>query len=57
MEKGVAITAARIALINRLNPACAMGVGPFPSAFLELDGVLDSWLSIMPAVEVEDRYR
>jgi DNA replication and repair protein RecF len=57
VEKGVAITAARIALINRLNPACAMGVGPFPSAFLALDGVLDSWLRIMPAVEVEDRYR
>ena len=57
VEKGVAITAARIGLINRLNPACAMGVGPFPSAFLALDGVLDSWLKIMPAVEVEDRYR
>ena len=57
VEKGVAITAARIALINRLNPACAMGVGPFPSASLELDGVLDSWLRTMPAVEVEDRYR
>ena len=57
VEKGVAITAARIALINRLNPACAMGVGPFPSAFLELDGVLDGWLRIMPAVEAEDRYR
>ena len=57
VEKGVAIAAGRIALINRLNPACAMGVGPFPSAFLALDGVLDSWLRMMPAVEVEDRYR
>ncbi len=57
VEKGVAIAAARLALIDRLNPACAMGVGPFPSAHLALDGVLDSWISSMPAVEAEDKYR
>ncbi len=57
VEKGVAIAAARIALIDRLNPACAMGVGPFPSASLALDGVLDGWLNTMPAVEAEDQYR
>ncbi|MBK20623.1 MAG: DNA replication/repair protein RecF [Rhodospirillaceae bacterium] len=57
VEKGVAIAAARIGLIDRLNPACAMGVGPFPSASLALDGVLDGWLSNMPALEAEDRYK
>ncbi|NKB20465.1 MAG: DNA replication/repair protein RecF [Alphaproteobacteria bacterium] len=57
VEKGVAIAAARIALIDRLNPACAMGIGPFPSASLALDGVLDGWLNTMPAVEAEDQYR
>lgn len=57
VEKGVAIAAARIALIDRLNPACAMGVGPFPSASLALDGILDSWIGTMPAVEAEDQYR
>ncbi len=57
VEKGVAILAARLALIERLNPACAMGVGPFPSASLSINGVLEGWLCEMPAVEVEDRYR
>ena len=57
VEKGVAISAARLALIDRLNPACAMGVGPFPSASLSVSGALENWLLEMPAVEVEDRYR
>ena len=57
VEKGVAVSAARLALIDRLNPACAMGVGSFPSASLSINGVLESWLREMPAVEAEDRYR
>ena len=57
VEKGVAISAARVALVDRLNPACAMGIGPFPSASLSVVGVLESWLNEMPAVEAEDLYR
>ena len=34
-----------------------MGVGTFPSASLSINGVLESWLREMPAVETEDRYR
>ena len=57
VEKGVAIAAARRALIRRLNPACAMGIGPFPAAELAVEGLLDDWLSEGPALEAEDRFR
>ncbi len=57
VEKGVAIAAARGALIRRLNPACAMGTGPFPAAGLAVEGTLDDWLADGPALEAEDRFR
>ena len=57
VEKGVAIAAARRALIRRLNPACAMGIGPFPAAELAVVGLLDDWLAEGPALEAEDRFR
>ncbi|MEE8444837.1 MAG: DNA replication/repair protein RecF [Alphaproteobacteria bacterium] len=57
VERGVAVAAARAELINRLNPACALGVGPFPTAELSIEGEIDGWLATMPAVEAEDRYR
>jgi DNA replication and repair protein RecF len=57
VEKGVAIVAARGALIQRLNPACAMGAGPFPAAEMAVEGTLDDWLAAGPALEAEDRFR
>jgi DNA replication and repair protein RecF len=57
VEKGVAIAAARKALVARLDPACAMGVGPFPAAALAVSGELESWLAGGPALEAEDRFR
>jgi len=57
VERGVAVAAARAELVARLNPACALGVGPFPAARLSLAGELEDWLTAMPAVEAEDRYR
>ncbi|MEE8334303.1 MAG: DNA replication/repair protein RecF [Alphaproteobacteria bacterium] len=57
VERGVSVAAARAELVNRLNPACALGVGPFPAAELSIEGEIDSWLTVMPAVEAEDRYR
>jgi DNA replication and repair protein RecF len=56
VERGMAIAAARADLVRRLNPACAMGVGPFPAAGLAVSGEVDRWLAVMPAVEAEDRF-
>ena len=56
VERGMAIAAARADLVRRLNPACAMGVGPFPAAGLSVSGEVDRWLAAMPALEAEDRF-
>jgi DNA replication and repair protein RecF len=56
-EHGVAIVAARQALVGRLNAACAGGVGPFPAARLTVAGEVETWLAAAPAVEAEDRLR
>ena len=57
VEKGIAIVAARAALVDRLNAACAAGIGPFPAAGLALAGVVEGWLAEMPALDAEDRFR
>ncbi|WPZ35351.1 DNA replication/repair protein RecF [Thalassobaculum sp. OXR-137] len=56
-ETGVAIAAARAALVARLNRICAATREPFPAAELALDGEIDRWLIGTPALEVEDRLR
>ena len=56
VEKGVAIAAARADLVCRLNPACSMGVGPFPAAGLAVSGEIDGWLSNMSALDSEDHF-
>ncbi len=56
VERGMAVAAARAALVRRLNPACAMGVGPFPAARLSLSGPVDCWLAEMPAVDAEEKF-
>ena len=56
-ESGVAIAAARAALVARLNRICAATKEPFPAAELALDGEIDRWLVGTPALEVEDRLR
>jgi DNA replication and repair protein RecF len=56
VEKGVAIAAARGDLVRRLNPACAMGVGPFPAAGLAVSGEIDDWLAHMSALDAEDHF-
>ncbi len=53
----VAIAAARRALVERLNGACAMGVGPFPQVRLALVGDVEAWLAEMPALDCEERLR
>jgi len=56
VEKGIAIAAARADLVRRLNPACAMGVGPFPAAGLAVSGEIDGWLAQMSALDSEDLF-
>lgn len=54
---GVAVAAARAALVSRLNRICAAMEAPFPTATLALDGAVDRWLEQAPALGVEDRVR
>jgi DNA replication and repair protein RecF len=56
-EHGIAVTAARLNLVSRLNAACAMGMGPFPAAHLALQGEAESWLAAMPALDAEEALR
>jgi DNA replication and repair protein RecF len=54
---GVALAAGRHDLVARLNRDLANSSGPFPAANLALVGTVDSWLTEMPAVDVEDAMR
>lgn len=54
-ETAVAITAARLALIDDLNIEAATGWFGFPGAELELIGECENWLAEMPALAVEER--
>jgi DNA replication and repair protein RecF len=54
---GVAIAAARRALVARLGAACAQQESAFPIAGLELEGEVEAWLDQGPALMAEDRLR
>ena len=56
-SSGVAIIAARKALVEALDQEAALPVPAFPSARLVLEGAAEDWLDNMPAVDVEDRLR
>ncbi|HMA16753.1 MAG TPA: DNA replication/repair protein RecF [Kiloniellaceae bacterium] len=55
--RGVAIAAARLAMVERLQRACAEADGPFPKADLSLEGAVEDWLREGPALAAEDRLR
>jgi DNA replication and repair protein RecF len=56
--EGVAVAAARRDVARRLDQACHTTEGdPFPAARLAYDGVVETWLDQMPALEAEDRLR
>ena len=54
-ETAVAITAARLALIEDLNIEAEQGWFGFPGARLDLAGDTERWLAEMPALAVEER--
>ena len=56
-EAGVAIIAARQALVAALDREAAEPLPSFPSARLKLEGMAETWLEDMPAVDVEDMIR
>jgi DNA replication and repair protein RecF len=55
--KGVAVAAARLDVVARLNAVAARPLGPFPGAGLSIGGELESWLTGGPALDAEDRLR
>lgn len=58
-ETGVAIAAARAEMVRLLAAMIEKlpGDGPFPQADIGLDGELESAVTTLPAVEVEERFR
>ncbi len=56
-ERGVAVSAARIDMANRLGAVLAQDLGPFPGARLEAAGEVEGWLAQGPALDAEDRLR
>ena len=56
-SSGVAIVAARKALVEALDRETSVPVPAFPSARLRLEGRAEEWIDRMPAVDVEDRIR
>jgi DNA replication and repair protein RecF len=55
--RGIAIAAARAALVERLALAAAETAGPFPVPALAMTGTLGTWLAAMPALAAEERLR
>jgi len=56
-EHGIALAAARIDLVARLNQVLAEGDGVFPRPDLSISGDVESWLCEVPALAAEDRLR
>ncbi len=56
-ERAIALAAARLDLVARLDGAVAETEGPFPKPMLAATGLIESWLLSCPALEAEERYR
>lgn len=54
---GVAIVAARMAMVDRLRGAVARTVGPFPAADVAIEGEAEDLLTSGPALAAEDAIR
>lgn len=55
--RGVAIAAARLDMVQRLDRVLATSRGPFPGVALAVAGSVESWLLEAPALAVEDRLK
>lgn len=56
-ERAVALAAARLDLVARLDAAIAETEGPFPKPVVAPQGLIEAWLASAPALEAEERYR
>ncbi len=57
-ETGVAIAAARLAFLDRLQTACYESKNDhFPTAKLSFNGIIENSLKDKPAIEVEDNFK
>ncbi len=56
-ETGIAIAAARNEAATRLTPALQAGTEGFPRAAIRIDGIVEDWLTAMPALAAEERFR
>ncbi|MBI4185148.1 MAG: DNA replication/repair protein RecF [Proteobacteria bacterium] len=54
---GVAVAAARVDAVDRLNRAATSAAGAFPAASLSLAGEIEAGLEAMPALAAEERFR
>ncbi|MEE8444333.1 MAG: AAA family ATPase, partial [Alphaproteobacteria bacterium] len=55
--RGVAIAAARLDMVRRLDRALAASRGPFPGVGLAATGAVEDWLRDGPALAAEDRLK
>jgi DNA replication and repair protein RecF len=55
-ETGIAVLAARRALLRRLEGALEQSETPFPRAGVALEGRIEPWLDEMPALAAEERF-
>lgn len=56
VERGIAVSAARRDMTERLDIACARSDGPFPGAKIQVVGSLEDDLAHLPSVEIEDKF-
>ncbi len=55
--RGIAISAARLDMVQRLDRVLAESRGPFPGVALTVAGAVESWLGAAPALAAEDRLK
>jgi DNA replication and repair protein RecF len=55
--RGIAISAARLDMVQRLDRALAVSGGPFPGVALAVSGTIEDWLAAEPALTAEERLK
>ncbi len=56
-ERAVAIAAGRLDLVSRLSEEVVSVGGEFPQPGVNINGLIEDWLKVMPALSAEERYR
>jgi DNA replication and repair protein RecF len=56
-ENGVALAAARVEAVSRLDAACRSAQGPFPRAGVGIEGAVETSIRSRPALAAEEEFR